>query len=101
VFSHAIKEKLVRSQPLNQEKFNLKIAVSQFISGIILTPAILAMSIKLDDFYEPDDPMKDLGNDFGKFFRTYFDLGTKCLFTIRDDVRIGIMMMIFFLVYSF
>jgi len=35
----------VRSQPLNQEKFNFKISMSQLIIGLILTPAILAISV--------------------------------------------------------
>jgi hypothetical protein len=41
VISHAIKESLVRSQPMNQEKFNLKIAISQFLIGLAITPLIL------------------------------------------------------------
>lgn len=44
--SHAIKDNVVRSQPLNQEKFNLKIAISQFIIGVLLTPIILAISVR-------------------------------------------------------
>jgi hypothetical protein len=87
VISHAIKENLVRSQPLNQEKFNLKIAVSQFIIGVILTPIILAMSLKLDDFQEDDDPLKDDATEgFGPFFGAYFKKGLECLFTVRYDV---------------
>jgi hypothetical protein len=46
VISHAIKENLVRSQPLNQEKFNLKISISQFVIGVLLTPVILAISVR-------------------------------------------------------
>lgn len=45
VLSVTIKESIVRSQPLNQEKFNFKIAMSQLIIGLILTPAILAISV--------------------------------------------------------
>jgi hypothetical protein len=45
VISHAIKDNLVRQQPLNQEKFNLKIAISQFIIGILITPLILYFSV--------------------------------------------------------
>lgn len=47
VISHAIKESLVRSQPMNQEKFNLKIAISQFIIGLAITPLILQFSVNL------------------------------------------------------
>ena len=46
VISHAIKDNLVRQQPLNQEKFNLKINISQFVIGILLTPVILAISVR-------------------------------------------------------
>jgi hypothetical protein len=47
VISHAIKESLVRSQPMNQEKFNLKIAISQFLIGLAITPLILQFSVIL------------------------------------------------------
>ena len=73
MISHAIKENVVRSQPLNQEKFNLKIAASQLIIGILLTPVILSMSLKLDDFNQPDDPLKDdAAAGFSQFFSAYF-----------------------------
>jgi len=45
VISLAIKEGLVRSQPLNQEKFNFKIAVSQLVIGILMTPIVIAISV--------------------------------------------------------
>lgn len=45
VISHAIKDNLVRSQPLNQESFNFKIAISQFVLGLLLTPIILSMAV--------------------------------------------------------
>ena len=47
VISHSIKESLVRSQPMNQEKFNLKIAISQFLIGLAITPLILQFSVIL------------------------------------------------------
>jgi hypothetical protein len=86
VISHSIKENVVRSQPLNQEKFNLKIAVSQFILGVILTPVILAISMSLDDFGEPDDPLNGFEkNGFGVFFQAYMQMGIKCIFQVADD----------------
>ena len=44
VVSHALKESIVRSQPLNQEKFNFRISMAQLIVGIVITPFILQMS---------------------------------------------------------
>jgi len=44
VVSHALKESVVRTQPLDQEKFNFKISISQFIVGLMITPAILSIS---------------------------------------------------------
>jgi hypothetical protein len=32
---------------MNQEKFNLKIAISQFIIGLAITPLILQFSVNL------------------------------------------------------
>ena len=45
VFSNLIKDNLVRSQPLNQYSFNFKISLSQLIIGIVMTPAIIAISV--------------------------------------------------------
>lgn len=79
----------MRSQPLNQEKFNLKISISQFILGVILTPVILAMSLSLDNFNEPDDPLNGFENSgFGVFFKAYMEMGIKCIFQVTDDVRL-------------
>lgn len=39
--SVAIKEGLVRSQPLNNEKFNFKVSLGQFIIGILIMPIIV------------------------------------------------------------
>lgn len=38
--SHTIKEALVRTQPLNQEQFNFKISIFQFIIGLVTLPFI-------------------------------------------------------------
>ena len=41
----SIKEGLVRSQPINNEKFNFKISVAQFFIGLLISPAILQILI--------------------------------------------------------
>ena len=41
VISLSIKECLVRSQPINNEKFNFKISICQFLIGLALTPIII------------------------------------------------------------
>ena len=42
--SHALKESIVRSQPLDQEEFSFKISISQFVVGLLLAPAIIYFS---------------------------------------------------------
>ena len=87
VVSHSIKENIVRSQPLNQNEFNLKIAISQLIVGIIITPAILKYSAHQEHseigtpvdvgsppFYETDN------GEFWTFFGNYFRYGYACIF---------------------
>ena len=44
VISHALKESIVRSQPLNQDKFNFRISVAQLVVGVLMTPFILRIS---------------------------------------------------------
>ena len=44
VVSHALKESIVRTQPLNQENFTFKISVAQLFVGLLITPFILAIS---------------------------------------------------------
>ena len=41
VISLGIKEGLVRSQPINNEKFNFKISLGQFLVGLAITPIIV------------------------------------------------------------
>ena len=48
--SHILKESIVRSQPLEQEEFIFKISVSQFIVGLVITPAILMISKYFEDY---------------------------------------------------
>ena len=44
VLSHALKESIVRNQPLNQERFNFRVSIAQFVVGICMTPIILSIS---------------------------------------------------------
>ena len=48
--SHALKESIVRSQPLDQEEFSFRISVSQFVVGLILTPAIISISQQYENY---------------------------------------------------
>lgn len=48
VVSLAIKEGLVRSQPINNEKFNFKISLGQFLIGIAITPIIVNIYVSND-----------------------------------------------------
>lgn len=56
VMSHGLKESLVRTVPVNQGKFNLNISVAQLIAGVILSPVLLAISYKYDN-YEDFSPL--------------------------------------------
>lgn len=82
VVSHALKESIVRSQPLNQEKFNFKISVAQLIVGICITPLILQISKQYEDYSE-NPKIDDAENmPLGKFISIYFSEGITCLFDI-------------------
>ena len=52
VISHSIKESIVRTQPLNQDRFNFKISIAQLVVGVILTPIILQISKTYEDYSE-------------------------------------------------
>ena len=45
VISLSIKEWLVRSQPINNEKFNFKVSICQFLLGLAMTPIIIDIYI--------------------------------------------------------
>ena len=48
VISHSIKESLVRSKPLNTDKFNFKISLGQFIIGLLITPIIVSIYLQAE-----------------------------------------------------
>ena len=50
VISHALKELLVRSMPLEQTSFNFKISISQLVCGIVLIPIVLPISRKYENY---------------------------------------------------
>ena len=50
LFSHGLKESLVRSVPVNQNKFNLHVSVAQLISGVLLSPVLLSISYNYDHY---------------------------------------------------
>ena len=76
VVSHALKESIVRSQPINQEKFNFRISVAQLVVGLIITPFILQISKQYEDYsgspIEADNPKNMALSDF---MAEYFSLG--------------------------
>lgn len=84
VISHALKESIVRSQPLNQEKFNFKISVAQLVVGIIMTPFILQLSKNYEE-YGPESGIDDpQAMGLSQFMGTYFSNGFSCLFGMED-----------------
>jgi hypothetical protein len=52
VISLGIKEGVIRSQPINNEKFNFKVSLGQFLVGIAITPIIV-------DIYTSSSPEQD------------------------------------------
>lgn len=82
--SHALKESIVRSQPLDQEEFSFRIGISQLIVGIILTPAILKISQTYENY--GDSPLaKYSDGSFGSFAENYFIYGTECIFSFKKN----------------
>ena len=63
VTSHAMKEGLVRTMPLEQTSFNLKISVSQLVCGIVLIPVILPVSRAWENY--GNSPLADYTKDGG------------------------------------
>lgn len=89
VLSHSLKECVVRSQPLDQEKFNFKIAVSQFLVGLLITPFVLQVSKWKDDY--SGTPLADQASiSLFEFMVKYFSLGLQCVFAIKKDSIDGI-----------
>jgi hypothetical protein len=48
--SHALKESIVRSQPLDQDLFSFRVSISQFIVGMLIFPAIVAISKEYENY---------------------------------------------------
>ena len=82
VVSHALKESIVRSQPLNQEKFNFNISVAQFVVGIMITPAILSISKEYENYDGAGFDPKQM--HLWEFIGTYFSRGFSCLLETKD-----------------
>lgn len=85
VISHTIKEALVRSQPLNQENFNLQIGIFQLCMGILLFPLVklIAQTLSKEDspFYgEPFDTMNAMA-----FSGVYLKHGLACVFNVGTE----------------
>ena len=59
VISHAFKESIVRTKPVNQEKFNFHISLAQFIVGVAMSPVVLSVSKEYEDYqqlpFKPED----------------------------------------------
>ena len=83
VVSHAFKESIVRTRPVNQEQFNFRISFAQFIVGIVISPLILNFSRNYED-YRPVhfDPHTEALGDFMKW---YFLKGFNCIFEVNID----------------
>jgi len=83
--SHTIKEALVRTQPLNQEQFNFKISIFQFIIGLITLPCIKITQSSAHK--DPDSPFgSEEFDDMGwiKYMGQYVYYGLACVFNSLD-----------------
>ena len=82
--SHALKESIVRQQPINQEKFNFRVSLAQLVVGLIITPFILQISKQYEDYGGSEIPdAKDM--DLSDFMGDYFQEGFQCLFDSADQ----------------
>ena len=87
IMSHGLKEAVVRSVPIDQGKFNLRISIAQLVSGLILAPILLSISYKYET-YQAGSKLAEYqltGNDFMKFFGEYFSMGLQCAFNFSDN----------------
>lgn len=87
IFSHGLKESLVRSVPVNQNKFNLHVSVAQLISGLLLSPILLSISYNYDH-YGGDSVLGQIQANqepFRKFFAKYIELGFGCAFNFKQN----------------
>lgn len=87
IMSHGLKEAVVRSVPIDQGKFNLRISIAQLVSGLILAPILLSISYKYEN-YQPGSKLAEYqltGSDFMKFFGEYFSMGLQCAFNFSDN----------------
>ena len=83
VVSHAFKESIVRTKPVNQEKFNFRISVAQFVVGLAISPLVLSVSKEYEDYHNlPFDPNE---KSLGEFMQWYFGEGLKCLFMVSSE----------------
>jgi ferric iron reductase protein FhuF len=68
LLSNTIKEHIVRSQPVDEQKFTFYVSLSQFICGLLISPIILALNKKYVDFGKnPNLSPEDLA--FSEFFK--------------------------------
>lgn len=82
VCSHALKESLIRSIPLEQEKFNYNISISQLIVGLALSPIILAISRKYESY-----GTNILASDttYYEFLGNYAKYGFGCVLNFKSE----------------
>ena len=86
VISHALKESIVRAQPLNQEKFNYRISLAQLGTGIVMTPFVLQVSKEYED-YSGNTAIADPKNmPLWEFMAAYFSEGLSCLFQVENKL---------------
>ena len=83
VISHTIKEALVRSQPLNQEKFNFRISLIQLCLGLLFLPFIKATRPHLP-LSEPFQGQKYVNMNYFEYAKEYIGFGFACMFNIKS-----------------
>jgi hypothetical protein len=87
IISHGIKETIVRKNPIDQGKFNLKTSIAQLAAGILLSPVLLSISYKYDayDIKSPLGQLKQTEAPFSQFYLEYFQYGLLCAFNFQDS----------------
>lgn len=87
VVSHTIKEILVRTQPLNQEKFNFKISFFQLCISVVALPLIKLTENENKDGIFSEDKYKETGLLGFAFDNLKFGIQCICSTKSKDSIE--------------
>lgn len=80
VVSHTIKEVLVRTQPLNQEKFNFKVSIMQLFIAIFVGLPLIKITQRANHEDSPFFGPEYDNEPFYSYTWNYIQYSTTCIF---------------------